>query len=249
MKIPIKGSISFAKDGLEIDNIKFHLEKEGVLAKIVVESTPEDMENEAIKYVNRVLDKIAFETGASIRIVKNGMKAKQVSVPIVNSTGEVLQEMVFFTIKLKRPAIDEDALIEAAKWGSNLIHSDDYKCFQRSLSHYRNGLNAESDGNPSAFLDFWKSIEVIAGHYGDGGCLFTWDNVTESDRGKLIKYLRDEFGIEWAKKAKIIKSDNDDGKTIHISKDENSVEIRIDKKEKKAILITGVRCHQLKVKT
>jgi len=68
VKIPIKGSISFAKDGLEIDNVKFHLEKEGVLAKIVVESTPEDMENEAIKYVNRVLDKIAFETGASCAV-------------------------------------------------------------------------------------------------------------------------------------------------------------------------------------
>jgi len=139
-----------------------------VLAKIVVGSTPEDMENEAIKYVNRVLDKIAFETGASIRIEKNGMKAKQVSVPIVNSTGEVLQEMVFFTIKLKRPAIDEDALIEAAKWGSNIQDEDKKLIFQKSLSLYRKGLNAESDGNPGAFLDFWDSIEVIAGKYGKG---------------------------------------------------------------------------------
>ena len=31
VKIPIKGSISFAKERLEIDNVKFHLEKEGVL--------------------------------------------------------------------------------------------------------------------------------------------------------------------------------------------------------------------------
>lgn len=239
VKIHIKGSISFAKDGLEIDNVKFHLDKDGVLAKIVVESTPEDMGNEAIKYVNRILDKIAFETGASIRIEKNGMKAKPVSVPIANSTGEVLQEMVFFTIKLRRPAIDEDTLIEAAKWGSNLIHNDDYKYFQKSLSHYRNGLNAESDGNLNAFLDFWNSIEVIAGHYGEGRCLFSWDNVTESDSEKLIRYLIDEFEIKWVKNAEIIKLDNDDGKIIRIFKDENSVEIRIDKKEKKAILTTS----------
>jgi len=168
--IPTKGNISFEQDELKIDDLVLYHENNGkVVAKIIVKDRSEnDMQIEAIKHVNRALDKIAFKTGASIRIEKNGMKAKPVSVPIANSTGEVLQEMVFFTIKLKRPAIDEDTSIEAAKWGSNLIHNDDYEYFQRSLSHYRNGLNAESDGNPNAFLDFWDSIEIIASKYGKG---------------------------------------------------------------------------------
>jgi len=248
VKIPIKGWISLQQDGIGLDDVTFHLDKDGFLAKTFVEGSQDEMEYEAIKRVNGALDKIAFETGASIRIEKSGKKANRVSEPIGETTGEIMISCAYITIHLKHP-IDEDTLIEAAKWGSNLIHNDDYKCFQRSLSHYRNGLNAESDGNPNAFLDFWKSIEVIAEHYSEGRCLFSWDNVTESDRGKLIKYLRDEFGIKWVKNAKIIKRDNDDGKTIHIFKDENSVEIRIDKKEKKALLITStLRTRDLNVK-
>jgi hypothetical protein len=241
--IPIKGNISFEQDELKIDDLLLYHENNGkVFAKTTVKNRSEnDARIEAIKRVNRALDKIAFVLGASIRIETSGMATHSIGAfPVAMATES-------FTVKWMAPPIDEDTSSKAVKLGLNLLQKD-YEYFQRSLSHYRNGLNAESDGNPNAFLDFWKSIEVIAGHYGDGRCLFSWDNVTESDRGKLIKYLRDEFGIKWAENAEIVKSDNDNVKTIHIFKDENSVEIRIDKKKKKAILINGVIVHHFDVK-
>ncbi len=250
VEIPINGWIFIEHDGKEVGNVTFHLDNGVFSAKtnVDVEGSVDGIEFIAIKRVNEVLDKVAFETGASIRIEKNGIKAKRISEPIENPTGEVIDAMESIIIKLEPHAINEDTLIEAAKLGSNLMQSD-YENFQKSLSHYRNGLNAESDGNPNAFLDFWKSIEVIAGHYGKGRCLFSWDDVSESDRGKLTRYLIDEFEIEWVKNAEITKLDNDDRKTIHICKDKNSVEIRIDEKAGKVILITSdFRTHYLKAK-
>ena len=255
VEIPIKGLISIEHDEIGWGDVTFHPDKDGFSAKtdVDVEGSIDDIEFEAmefvaIKRVNKVLDKIAFETCASIRIEKNGIKVNRISESIENPTGEVIDAMESIIIKLEPPAINKDTLIEAAKLGSNLMQSE-CKYFQKSLSHYRNGLNAESDGNPNAFLDFWKSIEVIAGHYGEGKYLFSWDNVAESDSGELIRYLMDEFEIKWVTNAEIIKLDNDNGKTIHIFKDEHKVEIMINKKEKKAILITSdCRHYDLNVK-
>lgn len=201
VEIPIKGLISIEHDEIGWGDVTFHPDKDGFSAKtdVDVEGSMDGIEFVAIKRVNKVLDKIAFETGASIRIEKNGIKANRISDSIENPTGEVIDAMASIIIKLKPPAINEDTLTEAAKLGSNLSQ-DDSEYFQRSLSHYRNGLNAESDGNPNAFLDFWKSIEVIAGHYGEGKYLFSWDDVAESDSGELIKYLMEEFEIKWVKK-------------------------------------------------
>ncbi|MGB2727212.1 MAG: hypothetical protein WBD09_01880 [Halobacteriota archaeon] len=249
--IPIKGNISFEQDKLKIDDLVFYHENNGkVFAKTTVKDRSEnDASIEAIKRVNRVLDEIAFEQNASIRIERSGIKGSRISEPIGETTvGEITDAWIEFTVKLNHQ-INQNTLGNAARLVSDIQDEDKKRIFQKALSHYRNGLNAESDGNSNAFLDFWKSIEAIARHYDEGGCLFSWDNVTESDSKKLKKYLIDEFEIKWVKNAKIIKRDNDDGKTIHIFKDENSVEIRIDKKEKKALLITSnLRTHDLKVK-
>jgi len=66
VKIPIKGWISIEQDGIGLDDVTFHLDKDGFLAKTFVEGSQDEMEYEAIKRVNRALDKIAFETCASI---------------------------------------------------------------------------------------------------------------------------------------------------------------------------------------
>lgn len=80
--------------------------------------------------------------------------------------------------------------------------------------------------------------------------MFSWDNVPGSDSERLLRLLRDSFYIDWAargKYAEIRKSD--DGKTIRISKDENSAEIEFDEKKEKATLkISCWRTHDLKVK-
>ena len=75
---------------------------------------------------------------------------------------------------------------------------------------------------------------------------FCWDNVREEDKDELINFLKEEFGIDWAKDAEITKSD--DGMTISISTDEYSAEIKMDDNKKKATLIHDGETHNLKVK-
>ncbi|MEA1958013.1 MAG: hypothetical protein U9N01_06630 [Euryarchaeota archaeon] len=114
VKSPIKGSISLQRDGLLLDKVGFHLDKDGFLAKTIVKGSPDDIIDKAIECVNRALDKIALELDASIRIEKSGIKANRVSEPIGKTTGEVTDSMAWMTIKLVHP-IDEDTLSDAAK--------------------------------------------------------------------------------------------------------------------------------------
>jgi uncharacterized membrane protein len=77
--------------------------------------------------------------------------------------------------------------------------------------------------------------------------LFRWGNVPGNDSKKLLRYLHDDHGVVWAESAEIRKSD--DGKTIHIFKDENSTKMMIDEKEGKVTLkLSDVRTHHLKIK-
>ena len=64
--------------------------------------------------------------------------------------------------------------------------------------------------------------------------LFSWDNVPGNDRDRLLRFLKDDLDIGWAENAEIRKAFYD--KTIHIFTDENSAEIMIDVKKKKATL-------------
>ena len=64
--------------------------------------------------------------------------------------------------------------------------------------------------------------------------LFSWDDVPGKDSDKLLRFYRDDLDIGWAENAEIHKSD--DGKTIHISKDENLAKIMIDEKKEQATL-------------
>ncbi|MHC1575080.1 MAG: CDC48 family AAA ATPase [Candidatus Methanogasteraceae archaeon] len=77
--------------------------------------------------------------------------------------------------------------------------------------------------------------------------VFTWDMVPGSDSERLLRYLRINHDIGWVESAEIRKSD--DGRTIHVSKGENSMEITIDEGEEKVTLRMGDgRTCDLKVK-
>jgi putative CRISPR-associated protein (TIGR02619 family) len=78
--------------------------------------------------------------------------------------------------------------------------------------------------------------------------LFSWDNLQGDDKGKLRRYLRDDFAIDWTENAKINKSPS--GMTINISEDnENRAEIIwVDNKEKAILKISDGRTYDLKVK-
>lgn len=78
--------------------------------------------------------------------------------------------------------------------------------------------------------------------------LFSWDSVPGDDNDKLIRFLMDDFDIDWAENAEICKSH--DRMTISISEDENSAEIIMNEKKEKAILkISDCITFDLKVKT
>jgi len=79
--------------------------------------------------------------------------------------------------------------------------------------------------------------------------LFNWDDVPGNDSVRLIRFLKDDLGIDWAEIAEIGKPDD---KTIYISEsshDGKSAKIVIDEEEGKATLTTS-NCitHDLKVK-
>jgi len=77
--------------------------------------------------------------------------------------------------------------------------------------------------------------------------LFSWDNVPGNDSNRLRKFLMDDLDIDWVESAEIHKSD--DGKTIHILKNDNSAEIMIDEvKENATLKIRDGRTYKLKVK-
>ena len=77
--------------------------------------------------------------------------------------------------------------------------------------------------------------------------MFSWKNVPGKDNERLLRFLWDDLDIGWAENAEIRKFD--DGKTIRIFKDENSVEIILDEKEEDATLkISGGETYGLKVK-
>jgi len=69
--------------------------------------------------------------------------------------------------------------------------------------------------------------------------LFNWNNVPGVDSEKLLKFLNNNLKIEWAENADIKKSD--DGKSITINKDSNSLIIKLIGEKNKTILeINGV---------
>ena len=79
-------------------------------------------------------------------------------------------------------------------------------------------------------------------------CLFSWDNVPGNDSERLMRCIKDDYGIGWVESVEIRKSG--DGKTIHISMDENSsAEITVDETEENATLkISDGRTQSIDVK-
>ena len=77
--------------------------------------------------------------------------------------------------------------------------------------------------------------------------LFSWGSIPGDDNEKLLRFLKDDLDIDWAENAEIRKCNDD--MIINISKDENSAEIMIAEKKKKATLkISDNRIHELTVK-
>jgi hypothetical protein len=65
-------------------------------------------------------------------------------------------------------------------------------------------------------------------------CAFSWSGIPEKDRVRLIDFLTLKFDIDWVKTAKIEKIDN--GKTVIVSTEKNSLSLKLNDKETEVIL-------------
>ncbi len=79
-------------------------------------------------------------------------------------------------------------------------------------------------------------------------CLFSWDKIPGKDDVKLIEFLKQNFGVEWIKTAKIEKID--DGNTIKVSTEKNYLSFRLnDKKTIANLEIDDGRTGEFRAKT
>ena len=142
-------------------------------------------------------------------------------------------------------------VIKDTCWQSNVI-VEDYgrflaalmkKDFEQTVGIDYMAVGSGSGGEYAVFKNKVKEFFKL------GRYLFCWDSVPDdgSEEERLLRYLEDDHNIGWAENAVIRKSD--DGKTIRISKDENSAEIKLDDEGRKAPLkINGDLKCDLKVK-
>ncbi len=63
---------------------------------------------------------------------------------------------------------------------------------------------------------------------------FSWNEIPGKDNGELIKFLKKDFGIDWAKTAKIEKIDDDS--TIRVFTEKNFLSLKLNDEEKKVNL-------------
>lgn len=64
--------------------------------------------------------------------------------------------------------------------------------------------------------------------------LFSWNEIPGNDTDQLIKFLKKNYGVTWVKNAKIEKIDN--GKTINVFNEKNSLLLTLNNDKNKAIL-------------
>lgn len=78
--------------------------------------------------------------------------------------------------------------------------------------------------------------------------LFGWDEIPGNDNGKLVEFLRPMYDIDWVKTAKIEKID--DGRTINVSTEKNSLSLRLNyEKTKVNLKIDDSRTFELNART
>ncbi len=85
----------------------------------------------------------------------------------------------------------------------------------------------EINGNVKS--NFKRSGIEINGEY-----LFAWDEIPGNDNERLTDYLKEDVGIDWAKRAKIEKTK--DGRMVRIFTEKNSLTLRLNDEKTKVVL-------------
>lgn len=119
------------------------------------------------------------------------------------------------------------------------FHNSEGKTEQRSI------ISIDQDNN---IIKWKKGLEFEYGENSES--LFIWENVPadidHTDEDKLIKFLKEDINLNWVESAKIEKADL---KTIRIFTNDNSIDIKLDENDEKAVLrISDDRTYNLQVK-
>jgi hypothetical protein len=88
--------------------------------------------------------------------------------------------------------------------------------------------------NNSELCSFDQLFSKLNKSIADERYLFSWDNVPGSESERLIRYLKDDWGFDWVKKAKITKINGN--RIIQIHDDKNRAHIVLDENKEKATL-------------
>jgi len=132
-----------------------------------------------------------------------------------------------------------------SRWGIEFNLSELIDALPNTLIEYvvkentKFGINKHKIGiltgnSPESGILLWEKInENIRKNL--NSYLFSWDEIPGNDDGRLIRFLTQNFGIEWAKTAKIEKIEDD--KTIRISTERNSLSLRLKTRLKKSKVI------------
>jgi hypothetical protein len=154
---------------------------------------------------------------------------------------------VSFTVKGVTYPNDTD-LKRFLSFSKKLEKHPEKETLDRCKEWFKRGVEEESTEEKDTvnmFIMYWIAFNSLYSLFKPKR-LFNWNNVHGKDNEKLIRFLRKDLKIGWAKDVEIRKSD--DGKTIHIHKDENSAEIMIDAEKGNATLkISNGKTHVLKV--
>ena len=101
---------------------------------------------------------------------------------------------------------------------------------------------ALSEYNTSAMI-FERFMELIMPKWH----VFGWKKIPGKDKEKFIKFLAQNFDIDWAKDAEIEKSNNDNA--INLSNGENSLSLKLDAEITKAnLIINGIEKYEFMAK-
>lgn len=191
---------------------------------------------------------VEMEEKMVARLVINERIWRQVKASAVER-GESVQEFAANLLWVGLRIIDEkEGVLEEALWAAEKKFLDSgfqvlrggailferYRELQMELMKENIHIDITYSG-----ISFDRNLDFRIGHlqWGEEDLyeyLFSWDDVPGNDSEKLLEFFTAADIAHWTGNAEIFKSD--DGKTIRIVEDENSVEIIIDELAEKATI-------------
>ncbi len=252
---------SFTWYDMPVDNnlakIKKYLEEFEILRDISIEQLTENFMNSISNDPLFCFDEILYETKERLKFDK-----------ILSETNNLLKwikdaklEKTSDEIKSSKNDISFSLKINEQKNGATLnINNNVVKTF---IVRNENGkLNIYNDKTIKIDYDHPISIALTYGYSNvlskvfrkiieraeiENRYLFSWNEIPGNDNDRLIDFLKQKYGIDWVRTAKIEKMD--DGKTIRVSFEQNYLSLSLNiEKTKMSLKIDDGRANEFIMK-